>query len=93
MALRIEQRVRFDSAARSDPAFQRDHETAQAMPMTLFGQNIRICTNEALLLAACEYAGMLAALRWASDERWTWSDPAILALDGTPADTPSGDLR
>ncbi|MFO0974313.1 MAG: hypothetical protein U1A27_12870 [Phycisphaerae bacterium] len=82
--LRFEQRLRFDPTLRSGPGFQRDYEDALATPVLVFGQNVRICDNELLLLCACEFAGMLAALRWAADDRWTWDDPALMELDGSP---------
>lgn len=78
--MKHEQRLRFDPAARTDPAFQRDHEIALATRLSVFGQSISHCSDEDLLCCACEYAGMLAALRWASDNRWKWEAPGIMEL-------------
>ncbi|RIK63443.1 MAG: hypothetical protein DCC65_16010 [Planctomycetota bacterium] len=48
--------------------------------MTVFGQNISVCAPAELFACACEYAGMLAALRWATDVRWAWEAPGIMDL-------------
>lgn len=76
--LRHEQRLRLDPTAPSDPAFQRDHSLALSQSMTVFGRNISVCENFEILACACEYAGMLAALRWATDDRWAWEGPGIM---------------
>lgn len=78
---RFEQRFRLDPAAQQEPGFQRDYEHALATPMLVYGQNVRVCSNEDLLLCACEFAGMLAALRWAVDDRLTWEQPGIMRLE------------
>lgn len=76
--MRHEQRLRFDAAATSDPEFQRVHAIALSRPVSVFGQHISVCGNFELLACACEYAGMLAALRWATDDRWSWEAPGIM---------------
>jgi len=86
--MKHEQRVRFDAAARNDPHFQRQHEVAVAQPIMVYGQNISMCSDDDLLCCACEYAGMLASLRWIADNRWTWEAPGIMEL--TMAFDPSG---
>lgn len=78
--LRHEQAFRFQPEVRTSQEFQRDHEIALATAMMVFGQNVRVASNESLLLCACEYAGMLAALRWVSDVRWEWEGPGIMDL-------------
>lgn len=78
--LRWEQRFRFEPAVKSDPLFQREYEAALAAPMMVYGQNVRVCSHESVLLCACEYAGMLAALRWSMDERWAWEAAGIMDL-------------
>lgn len=78
--MKHEQRVRFDADAKLDPSFQREHETAMTRPVMVYGQNISLCSDEDLLCCACEYAGMLAALRWAADNRWGWEAPGIMEL-------------
>lgn len=76
--MRHEQRLRFDPDAASDVEFQRQHAIALSRPVTVFGQHISVCGNSELLACACEYAGMLAALRWATDDRWAWEAPGIM---------------
>jgi len=78
--LRWEQRFRFEPDARKEPGFQREYEDAMATPLTVYGQSVRVCGNQELLLCACEYAGMLAALRWAIDDRWGWEGAGIMEL-------------
>jgi hypothetical protein len=78
--LKHEQRVRFDATARGTLEFQREHEIALARPVMIYGQNVSQCSDEDLLCGACEYAGMLAALRWATDHRWGWEAPGIMEL-------------
>ncbi len=90
--LRWEQRFRLEPAARQEPGFQREYEEAMATPMNVYGQSVRVCGNQELLLCACEYAGMLAALRWAIDDRWEWEGKGImeLMLGNRQAGTPPG---
>lgn len=78
--LRHEQRRRFDPDARKDPEFQREIGLAASRPMQVFGQNISTCGDSEIFCCACEYAGMLAALRWATDDRWSWEAPGIMEL-------------
>lgn len=78
--LRWEQRLRFEPNTKQDPAFQREYEAALAAPMMVYGESVRVCSNEAVLLCACEYAGMLAALRWTMDDRWQWEGEGIMEL-------------
>lgn len=83
--LRHEQRARFDRDAARDPAFVREHETALARDIRVFGHSVSHCNDADLFACTCEYAGMLAALRWAIDSRWQWEAPGIMEL---PANTP-----
>jgi hypothetical protein len=83
--LRHEQRLRHDPAARQEPEFRKQQEAAMDMPMLVYGENVRVCADGDLLSCACEYAGMLAAIRWISDDRWTWGRPGIMELDGAPS--------
>ncbi len=78
--LRHEQRLRFDKDAALDPDFQRENTLAASRPMKVFGQSITNCGDSELFCCACEYAGMLAALRWATDDRWKWEAPGIMEL-------------
>lgn len=76
--IRLEMRVRFDDSARGDPALQSEFEYAQMNPVRIFGHDIRMCDQSIVFAAACEHAGMLAALRWAGDDRWNWEAPGIM---------------
>lgn len=86
--LRHEQRWRHDPNAAQDADFRRDHELAMAYPIKVFGQPVSTCGNEELLCCACEYAGMLAALRWVTDHRWTWEGPGIMDVTSQPVASP-----
>lgn len=80
-----EQRRRHDPNAGKDPAFQRDAEIAVTNRLKIYGVRVHNASNVQVFHAACEYAGMLAALRWALDDRWAWEGPGIMNLaDGTP---------
>jgi hypothetical protein len=82
--MRHEQRLRSDPEARKDPAFVEACREADRIPAVVYGLNVRVCSNEDLVLCSCEYAGMLAAIRWTLDARWTWAAPGIMELDGQP---------
>ncbi len=60
------------------PGLQAEHEIALALPVSVYGEPVHAAGDEPLLACACEYAGMLAALRWATDLRWTWEAPGIM---------------
>ena len=82
--LRHEDRLRNEPQLSEDAGFQEEHRAALEMPMLVYGQNIRVCSNADLLACTCEYAGMLAAIRWIADDRWQWNQPGIMELDATP---------
>jgi len=73
-----ERRVRTDPAYRAAPEFKAEHDFALAHPIKVFGRAIHQCDDADLLVCACEYAGMLAALRWAIDDRWAWEGSGIM---------------
>ena len=56
------------------------HRAALDIPVLVMGQNIQLSSPENILLVACEFAGMLAAARWISDQRWIWAQPGIMDL-------------
>jgi len=85
-----ERRLRNDPTYREDPAFKREHDLALSIPMKVAGRPIGSADEHALLFQACEFAGMLAALRWSLDRRWQWEGPGIMevgaaGIEGTPA--------
>src|SRR5262249_26509870 len=75
--LRHEQRLRLDTDAKKDPAFQRDHEIAQSIPARIYDTDIRLASTEDVIACACEHAGMLAAIRWLIDDGRVWDEPGI----------------
>ncbi len=76
--MRHEQRLRADPQANQDPEFVKEAEVALDIPVMVYGQNVRVCGNEDLLRASCEFAGMLAAARWTSDDRLAWGQEGIM---------------
>lgn len=84
--LQHETRLRHQPELRKDPAFRKEHEAAIETPVMVYGRNARVCSDADLLTCSCEYAGMLAAVRWVADDRWAWDDPAIMDPAGRPAD-------
>jgi len=85
--LRHEDRLRNQPELRDDPHFRKEYEAALNIPMLVYGQNIRTCGDDDLLACTCEYAGMLAAIRWIADDRWQWGQATIMELDGRPDTT------
>lgn len=83
-----EQRLRHDPDARSDPAFQQDAEVAVTQRLRIYGVNVSKASDEQVFHAACEYAGMIAAFRWALDDRWAWEGPGIMKLSNSAPPTP-----
>ncbi|HPF40123.1 MAG TPA: hypothetical protein P5081_13880 [Phycisphaerae bacterium] len=77
-----EQRRRHDPDAPKDPTFQRDCEIAVTQRLRVYDVLVTNANDTQIFHAACEYAGMLAALRWALDDRWTWEGPGIMRLSG-----------
>lgn len=69
---------------RSDSAAARDAEFAAMIPATANGKPVERATDAELLIAACEHAGMLAALRWAMDSRRRWDDSALMEVEDGP---------
>lgn len=78
--LRHEGRVRHDPAARREPGFRAEHDYALSHPVKVYGQDVRLCSDEDLLACACEVAGALAALRWVLDDRLEWEGPGIMEV-------------
>jgi len=85
--LRHEQRLRQDPDLRREPAFQQEHEFAQSLPVRVYDMDVRLAALDDLVHAACEHAGMLAAVRWLIDDRRTWDEPGLMDL-GKPRFAP-----
>lgn len=73
-----------DAADRHEAASARDAEFAALIPATANGKPVERATDAELLIAACEHAGMLAALRWAMDSRRRWDDPTLMEVEDGP---------
>ena len=57
---------------------------AETIPAAAFGAPAEDATDEALVLASCEFAGMLETLRWIMDRRRTWGEPGIMEVGDRP---------
>lgn len=82
--IRFEDRRRNDPAYRESASFTSDAEVAGTIPAAAFSKPIDDCTDDEVLLAGCEHAGMLAALRWVMDPRRPWADPTIMEVGARP---------
>jgi len=82
--LRFEHRRRHDADYVKSEGFEADAELAATIPAEAFGTPATDATDEALLLASCEFAGMLAALRWVMDRRRVWGEPGIMEVGDRP---------
>lgn len=80
--LRFEQRRRGDADFKNDPQFEESYRAAQEIPVMVLGESVQVCSDEHLLLGGCEFAGMLAAVRWVGDARWQWGQAGIMDLPG-----------
>lgn len=78
--LQFEQRLRHDPAFRQEPGFEGAQRAAAELSITVFGEDVRVCSAESLLMCSCEYVGMLHAVRWIADDRADWNDPALLQI-------------
>ncbi len=82
----FEQRRRLDPAYEKSLAFAKEMELASQIPAQGFGKPIEKLTGEQLLYLSCEYAGMLAAIRWVSDPKLPWAAPGIMEVGESPFD-------
>ena len=83
-ALRFEQRLRSEPGESNPEASEEDLELAKRIPADAFGTPVAQCPDDELVLAACEHAGMLAALRWIMDSRRKWGEAGIMDVDERP---------
>jgi len=82
--LRFEQRRRFDDEYVKSPRFEEDLKLAETIPAKAFDKPASDASDAALVFAACEYAGMLGALRWARDRRRVWGEPGLMEVGDRP---------
>ncbi|MCH8241464.1 MAG: hypothetical protein IH897_02500 [Planctomycetes bacterium] len=45
------------------------------------GKKLADCTDDELLVGACEHAGMLATIRWVLDNQLAWGARGIMEVD------------
>lgn len=82
--LRFEQRMRADRTYADAPEWKADREWAARIPAVVAGVPVTSCSDDDLLLAACEHAGMLAAIRWIMDRSAEWSDARLMLAADVP---------
>jgi len=82
--LKFEQRRRHDDEYVRSPQFPADLKLAETIPATAFDEPASDASDAALVFAACEYAGMLATLRWTRDRRRVWGEPGLMEVGGRP---------
>jgi len=83
-------RIQFESRMRSDPEFRSAHgfdrraDLAAQIPVRAFDKPIAECSDEDVLLAGCQHAGMLATTRWVADRTRNWNDPDLMTVNDLP---------
>ncbi len=75
--VRFEQQLRFVAAFRLRPDFHDLKTAASRITANVYGQPAHAAAPEALVLYGCETSGVMAALRWAMDDRWGWEQRGI----------------
>lgn len=82
--LRFEERHRMGHDAGQRREDDRDELLAKKIPAKVFGEGVEVASDEAILRAACEHAGMLAVLRWIVEPDAAWDDPRLMVVDVDP---------
>lgn len=82
--LRFEQRRRADAPYRASAECRRHALLASRIPVPLFERHVEDCSDDELLVGACEYAGMLAAIRWINDASRAWGEAGIMNVGEGP---------
>ncbi len=82
--LRFEQRSREKPDCADSPSLAVDVRLAAEIPAVVFGSPVRDASDEAVLLGACEHAGMLAAIRWCADRTRRWGEEGIMDVADRP---------
>lgn len=75
--LRFEQQLRLVPTFRIRPDFFEMKSRAGKIPVNVYGDPAHTAPVRHVLLYACEIAGVMAALRWAMDDRWEWEQDGI----------------
>ena len=82
--LRFEQRLRREPDIVRSPRYSADLAAATRIPLRLLGNELADCTDDELLVGACEHAGMLATIRWVLDNQLAWGAPGIMEVGDQP---------
>lgn len=75
--LRFEQQLRISNGFRLRGDFHELRLRAGKIPVSVYGEPCHRAPLRHVLLYACEVAGVMAALRWAMDDRWNWEQEGI----------------
>lgn len=81
---RHEQDSRLGPPHESSNRSAEDRKVAARIPAEFQGKSVERCTHEELLIGACEYAGMLAALRWALEPESAWAAAGCMDVADHP---------
>lgn len=84
--LRHELRLRQDPEFRDSAASRRDTLLAARIPLVVQGKSPEKANEAELFAAACEHAGMLAALRWSVRPTRRWGDGELMNVAENPFD-------
>lgn len=82
--MKHEQRVRSDANYAESAEFLSNTEWAASIPAMVQGVSVSQCSDESLLAVSCEYAGMLAAIRWVADGDSRWGDERLMDVADQP---------
>lgn len=82
--LRYVQRRRFDTDYAASSVARRDALLASRIRARVFNARIEDLSDEELLLAACEHAGMLRSIRWIMDGSLDWGREDLMTVGEKP---------
>ncbi len=82
--IRVEPQLRVERNDPSPELSDQDRRDAAHIPAEVFGTPVADADESALLRCACEYAGMLACVRWILDRTLDWNHPGIMNVDARP---------
>lgn len=75
--LRFEQHLRLTPNFRLRSDFHEMKLAAGRIEATVYDRPAHVAPLEWVIMCACETSGVLAALRWAMDDRWDWEQSGI----------------
>ncbi len=79
-------RLRNEQHRRSEPtgskrSSEKSTPLSSESSLTVFGKSLHACPDQDLLALTCQYAGMLAVLRWMQDAGVAWNAPDLMIPD------------